>query len=194
MTITLDKTQAQTDSTQAKIRARVAVAILTSGGDVVTAGRQVITEMQTEGRALGWSEYLVDGLIPLAVMQATHTLITEAGITLPTVVKPSGIIPGRQCDTAQLLAQIGRGNILSISGGRVHTHRTGVALPAGNGYRVTVDLAADDTYTVKRLYVRGAKVWTKGEEVGVYAELVGDAAYRAACYVNVAFGDHNPNA
>ena len=96
------------------------------------------------------------------------------------------------CDTAELVAQIGRGNLGAISGGRV-THRpTGVTLPVGRGYSVTVDLAPDDTYTVSRVFTRGLKVWVKGTEAGVYCDEVGEAAYRASCFVNVPFGGHRP--
>ena len=95
------------------------------------------------------------------------------------------------CDTAELLRQIGPMNILAISGGRIIRRETGVALPVGRGYRVTVDLAGDDTYTVRRVFVRGAKSWIKGEESGVYCDQVAEIAYRASCFVNVDFGAHH---
>jgi len=96
------------------------------------------------------------------------------------------------CDAAELVAQIGRMNVLAVSGGRVGVRDTGVTLPVGRGYRVTVDLAPNDTYTVRRVFVRGRKVWVKGEETDVYCDEVGDAAYRASCFVNVPFGEHRP--
>lgn len=96
------------------------------------------------------------------------------------------------CDTAELLRQIGPMNILAISGGRITRRETGVTLPVGRGYRVTVDLAGDDTYTVRRVFVRGAKSWVKGEETAVYCDEVGDSAYRASCFVNVDFGEPAP--
>ena len=40
------------------------------------------------------------------------------------------------CDTTELLGQIGHGNILAISGGRVLRRPTGVTLPVGSGYSV----------------------------------------------------------
>jgi hypothetical protein len=95
----------------------------------------------------------------------------------------------RQCDNRTLIEQLGHRNILAISGGRLMGRRTGVTLPVSNGYRVTVDLDADDTYVVRRLFVRGAKVWNHGEERGVYADMVGECAYRASCFHNVPFGD-----
>lgn len=93
------------------------------------------------------------------------------------------------CDTSELLRQIGHMNLLSISGGRVLRRETGVTLPVGSGYRVTVDLAGNDTYTVRRIFVRGAKSWIKGEETEVYCDQVAGSAYRASCFVNVDFGE-----
>lgn len=95
----------------------------------------------------------------------------------------------RECDAKELLRQIGTMNILSISGGRVLRRETGVTLPVGHGYKVTVDLASDDTYTVRRVFTRGAKTWVKGEATTVYAEAVGETAYRASCYNNGPWGD-----
>lgn len=88
----------------------------------------------------------------------------------------------RSCDTSELLGQIGRMNLFAISGGRVLRRDTGVTLPVGNGYSVTVDLAANDTYTVRRVFKRGAKVWVKGEQSEVYCEDVGEQAYQASSF------------
>lgn len=93
------------------------------------------------------------------------------------------------CDKAELLRQIGSMQILSISGGRVLHRETGVTLPVGRGYSVTVDLAPSDTYTVRRVFTRAGKVWIKGEETEVYCDQLGDSAYRASCFVNVDFGE-----
>jgi len=99
------------------------------------------------------------------------------------------------CDTRTLLATIGTRNVAAISGLRVLQHkRGGVTLPVASGYKVTVDLAGNDTYTVRRVLVRGTKVFLKGERTDVYAEDLGEAAYQASCYVNVKFGDHDPMA
>jgi hypothetical protein len=89
-----------------------------------------------------------------------------------------------ECDNRVLLAQIGLGNVLAASGGRVLFRPTGVTLPVGNGYRVVVDLTAGDTYTVSRVFVRGAKVWVKRTWTDVYADGVGEVVYRASCYLN----------
>lgn len=95
----------------------------------------------------------------------------------------------RDCSTSELLGQIGRGNVLAISGGRVTYRHTGVTLPVGSGYRVTVDLAGNDTYTVRRIFERGGKVTIKGERRDVYCEEVGEVAYQASCFRNVEFGE-----
>jgi len=94
----------------------------------------------------------------------------------------------RECDARELVAQIGRMNVLAISGGRVLARETGVTLPVSNGYTVTVDLAWDDTYTVRRVFTRAGKVWVKGEQTGVYFDEVGEVAYRASCFRNGEWG------
>lgn len=88
----------------------------------------------------------------------------------------------RDCDSSQVVAQIGRMNIFAISGGRVMRRQTGITLPVSNGYSVTVDLDASDTYVVRRVFKRGAKVWIKGEVRNVYCEDIGDVAYYASCF------------
>lgn len=95
---------------------------------------------------------------------------------------PDGL---RRCDPNALVAQIGKQNIMAITGGRVEKRETGVTLPVRHDYSVKVDLAGNDTYTVKRVY--NGEV--KGEEENVYAPEVGDSAYRASCYRDP-FGGH----
>ena len=95
----------------------------------------------------------------------------------------------RDCDAQTLLAQIGRMNVMAISGLRVTARATGVTLPVGCGYSVTVDLDWDDTYVVRRVFKRGAKVWVKGEQRSVYCDEVGEAAYQASCFRNGAWGE-----
>lgn len=89
-----------------------------------------------------------------------------------------------------LLAQIGTPNVLAISGGRVKLDRGAVLLPVGSGYTVMVQLSWNDTYTVRRIYRRGAKTWVKGTVSGVYFDEIGELAYVASCYVNRDFGGH----
>lgn len=92
----------------------------------------------------------------------------------------------------EVLAQIGRMNVLAISGGRVRLADGVVVLPVRYGYTVEVALTFADTYTVRRVFTRGTQTWVKGEETNVYADEVGDTAYRASCYVNVPFGGVDP--
>ena len=105
--------------------------------------------------------------------------VNEQGVTMQERVTTEVF---RECDARELLAQIGRMNILAISGGRVLVRETGVTLPVGSGYTVTVDLAANDTYTVRRVFKRGAKVWVKGEQAEVYCDEVGEIAYQASSF------------
>lgn len=91
----------------------------------------------------------------------------------------------RVCDQqniADMVTQIGRMNILAISGGRIIRRETGITLPVGAGYSVTVDLTAGDDYTVRRMFKRGSKTWIKGERTMVYCDEVADAAYYASCF------------
>lgn len=93
--------------------------------------------------------------------------------------------------TATTLSQIGMMNVLAISGGRVihHTNVNVLSLPVSNGYRVEVEyLPVPDTYTVRRVYVRGLKRWVKGEATNVYATELGEVAYHASCFRNGDFG------
>ena len=87
-----------------------------------------------------------------------------------------------ECDTDQLVAQIGVRNLMAISGRRVIRRETGVTLPVDCGYSVTVDLDGNDTYVVRRELVRGTKGWVKGERTNVYCEELGDVVYYASCF------------
>lgn len=95
----------------------------------------------------------------------------------------------RPCNTQDIVDQIGRMNLMAISGFRVIRRETGITLPVGAGYSVTVDLDWDDTYVVRRVFKRGAKVWIKGEKRDVYFDTVGEDAYRASCFRNGAWGE-----
>lgn len=85
----------------------------------------------------------------------------------------------------RMLGQIGKMNVLAVSGGRVE-YRLGetvtVVLPVAYGYRVEVEYRpVPDTYEVRRVLVRGLKRWVKGEASNVYATELGDTVYRASC-------------
>jgi hypothetical protein len=92
-----------------------------------------------------------------------------------------------RCDCEELTQQIGIRNILAISGGRVGVRKTGITLPVRYGYAVTIDLAPNDTYVVRRTFTRSGKTKVMGERTDVYCEEVGEVAYQASCYVNVKF-------
>ena len=88
------------------------------------------------------------------------------------------------CDNQVLLKQIGRMNVLAISGGRFQSRRTGVTLPVRYGYSVSVDLTANNSYIVKRVFARGGRVWIKKTWTDVYCSEVGEIAYQASCYLD----------
>jgi hypothetical protein len=83
---------------------------------------------------------------------------------------------------AEIARQIGTGNVLSISGGRVTALPDGIELPVSNGYRVRVHLDPSDTYTVERVFVRAGKTTIKGSRSNVYFDEVGELAYRAGMF------------
>jgi hypothetical protein len=89
---------------------------------------------------------------------------------------------GREIIWEQLRAQIGM-NLLAISGGR--WGREGVStirLPAGAGFHVLVTLEVDDTYTVRRIFARGTKMFDHGVRRNVYCDEISEVAYFASCF------------
>lgn len=95
----------------------------------------------------------------------------------------------------ETVAQIGQMNVLAISGGRVEPIPGGVRLPVSQGYAVEVFLdCVSDTYEVRRTRTINGERQVLGEVKGVYFDSVGEMAYQASCFVNVAFGGHEPNA
>jgi hypothetical protein len=100
---------------------------------------------------------------------------------------------GRPFNEDELIKQIGQMNIYAISGGRVGVVKDKgetieVELPCGAGYRVSIALGWNDTYTVTRQYVRKGTVFIKGVVEGVYCTEIGEVAYQAACWRNREFG------
>lgn len=100
---------------------------------------------------------------------------------------------GRHCDIGETNAQVGRMNILAISGGRViplknsEGETVGVAYPVDASRRVEVILDYDDTYTVSRIrYItKGSEANTEIVEYstsGIYCDYVGEVAYSASCW------------
>ena len=102
---------------------------------------------------------------------------------------------GRPFNEDELIDQIGRMNIFAISGGRVGITKNDqgetveMELKVGKGYRVSISLGWDDTWTVSRQFVRKGVVSDKGTLTGVFADQVGEIAYKASCFVNVQFGE-----
>jgi len=90
------------------------------------------------------------------------------------------------CSAETLVDQIGIKNIYAISGGRLLVRPTGITLPVSNGYSVTIDLAANDTYTIRRIFTRSGKQTIKGEYADVFCDAVGELAYQASCFRNIA--------
>ena len=101
---------------------------------------------------------------------------------------------GRPFSENELLNQIGRMNVFAISGGRVSVivnderETVEIQLPVSNGYRVSIKLGWDDTYTVSRQFVRKGVVFDKGTVEGIYCEEIGEVAYKASCFRNDEFG------
>ena len=87
--------------------------------------------------------------------------------------------------------QIGRANILSISGGRVQRiASTTLSFPVSAGFSVEVEyVEGRDLYNVRRVFSRGLEQSIKGEVTHVYAEDLGETAYRASCWQNLKFGE-----
>lgn len=93
-------------------------------------------------------------------------------------------------DITTTLNQIGRMNLLAISGGRHRVEGHTLVLPVGAGYYVEVSLdVASDTYTVRRVFCRGGKTFVKGEQTYVYCDELGEVAYRASSFRSYEFGD-----
>ena len=78
--------------------------------------------------------------------------------------------------------QIGRMNVGAISGGRVFSSDNAIVMPVSNGYHVVVSLDANDTYTVRQVFVRGGKATINGEWPEIYCDMVGEVAYQASCF------------
>lgn len=102
---------------------------------------------------------------------------------------------GRDCDPSEVIRQIGRMNLLAISGGvwaqlrdsETQERAIGVWMPCGTGRAVEVSLDFDDTYRVRRVrrIVKGENKnqgIVEHEVTGIYCDEVAEAAYRASCW------------
>lgn len=83
---------------------------------------------------------------------------------------------------AQIVQQIGIGNILCVSGGKIVPIPDGLELPVSNGYTVRVQLTPIDDYTVTRVFIRSGKEFVHGCMAHVYADQVAHAAYYAGMF------------
>jgi hypothetical protein len=82
----------------------------------------------------------------------------------------------------EIVAQIGRMNMLCISGGQWFPIADGIEMKAGGGYVVRVQLTPADDYTVTRIFRRNGVDTEHGQKRGVYFDTVGNEAYRASCF------------
>lgn len=111
---------------------------------------------------------------------------------------------GRECRASDIIAQIGRWNLLAVSGGRwgkIHDSETipsengtafrsyeiGVWIPCGTNRMVEVILDWDDTYIVRRVrrISRGAAKHTgvvEFEQREVYCDQVSEVVYQASLW------------
>ena len=93
---------------------------------------------------------------------------------------------GKRINAGILREQIGMMNVLAVSGGRYKVFNSTVYFPVDRGYWVAVTLTAADDYLVNRIYIRAGKITVKETFEGVYAENIGEVAYRASCFENAA--------
>lgn len=82
----------------------------------------------------------------------------------------------------EIVRQINRMTLLSISGGRVKPIESGIELPVSNGYSVRIELTAMDYYEVSRVFKRGAKEFIKGVRTDVDCFELSEVAYFASCF------------
>jgi hypothetical protein len=111
---------------------------------------------------------------------------TTIKTTLALMQWAGDVETGHEIDAVTLQAQMGKMNVLAISGGRCMKVGSTAIFPVSNGYHVAVTLTAGDDYTVSRVYVRGGKAMTKAQVTGIYAEMVGEVAYQMSCFENAA--------
>lgn len=104
-----------------------------------------------------------------------------------------GEVDGRACDPSEIARQIGRMNLLAISGGKCftvtnpHGDEIGLLLPCGSARAVEITLDYNDTYSVRRVRLvtkgeRAGSVIVETEVSGVYCDEVGEMAYQASCW------------
>jgi hypothetical protein len=94
----------------------------------------------------------------------------------------------RPCDASLLMRQIGGMNLMAISGGRwsliedTNHDAIGIRLPISHGKHVEVFYMADDTYMVRRVFIRSGKRTIQEQYDDVYCEQVSEMSYQASCW------------
>jgi hypothetical protein len=100
---------------------------------------------------------------------------------------------GRECDPTEIIRQIGKWNLLAISGGLwgaikdSEGYEVGVFMPCSRNRMVEVILDFSDTYTVKRtrrvlVGANAGTTITEYETSFIYCDQVGEVAYQASCW------------
>lgn len=97
-------------------------------------------------------------------------------------VMPTTATTVRTFDPNQALAQIGRMNVLAVSGGRIIVDTIGIILPVRYGYSVEVYLTDADLYEVRRVHTRSGVRNVKALRTDVDAAELGDTVYLASCW------------
>ena len=91
---------------------------------------------------------------------------------------------GRDLSWDDLKAALGS-NLMAISGGRAdRLGKSTISMPVASGYSVRVTIAGNDTFTVERVLTRSGVATVKAIRTDVYVEEVGEACYRASCYLD----------
>lgn len=84
-------------------------------------------------------------------------------------------------DLVALIDQLD-GALWNVSGGRLVSVGYVAYLPVSSGYVVAIELDASDTYTVRRLLMRGGRIDGRGSREHVYVDEIAEVAIRAGSY------------
>lgn len=115
------------------------------------------------------------------------------GVNMTSTATVERIREGRPCEAREIIRQIGRLNILGVSGGRwgaikdSYGDEIGVIMPCGTNREIEVTLSFWDTYTVRR-YRRIVKGARRGQDVlehevtNVYCDEVGEQVWQASIF------------
>jgi len=87
-----------------------------------------------------------------------------------------------QSQVNQLIGQIGHMNLLAVCGGRRMIHNGALEMAVGGGYRVLVFLSSNDTYEVRRVFVRKGEYILKGTVSDVYNDQIAEVVWQASLW------------